>query len=292
MPYNMREMRIGYFDPREVSSRPRRTRASTAAADRSWYIQSLERGLAVIRSFSRESPALTLSQVAERTGLTRATARRFLLTLVELGYVREEDRYFSLRASVLTLGSAYLASLQIVASAEPVMKDLVDRASQVPHLSVLASHAGVLEGSKVVFVARVPVQRRFQLSTTIGSQDPAHATSLGRILLSGLSDAELDKQLLHADTRPLTPFTIATRAGVKAAVLEARERGWTVTDREMDDAVRSFAAPIRNRLGHIVAAVNISTVVGSAPLDEVVHSLVPLLLSAASQISDRYSHQS
>ena len=160
-------------------------------------MQSLERGLSVIRVLNVPAPGLTLTDVAREAGLTRAAARRFLLTLVDLGYVRCKDRRFSLTPSVLELGYSFLSSLTLPEIAQPHLRDLVQRVHE-------SSSVSVLDGTDVVYVAREPTQRIMTVAIAVGTRFPAYATSMGRVLLAGLDDAELDAFFGRAELTPLT----------------------------------------------------------------------------------------
>ena len=157
----------------------------SSGRDRRQSLQSLERGIAVIQVFSRERPALTLSEVARMTGITRATARRILLTLEEVGHVRSDGRLFSLTPRVLSLGWAYLSSLNLWETAQPLMEELSERTNE-------SCSAATLDLPDVVYVARMPTRRIMTISLGVGSRLPAHCTSIGRVLLAGLPDDELD----------------------------------------------------------------------------------------------------
>src|SRR3954471_13489453 len=165
------------------------------------FVQSLARGLAVIRAFGAGSPELTLSEVARATGLTRAAARRFLLTFADLGYVRTDGRLFALSPRVLELGYAYLSSLSLPEVAEPHLEQLVAEVHE-------SSSVSVLDGDDVVYVARVPTSRIMRVAISVGTRFPAYATSMGRVLLAGLDDAELDAFLARAELRRLTTRTV------------------------------------------------------------------------------------
>src|ERR687895_1378644 len=149
------------------------------------FVQSLARGLAVIRAFDAASPELTLSDVARKTGLTRAAARRFLLTFADLGYVRTDGRLFALSPRVLELGYAYLSSLTLPEVAEPHLERLVAEVHE-------SSSVSVLDGDDIVYVARVPTARIMRVSISIGTRFPAYATSMGRVLLAALPEDRLD----------------------------------------------------------------------------------------------------
>ena len=192
------------------------------------FVQSLERGLAVIRAFDGEHPSLSLSEVSRRSGLTRATARRFLLTLVELGYVHHDGREFTLRPSVLDLGFAYLSSMGLPEVALPHMEALVAALQE-------SSSMSVLDGGDVIYVARVPTRRRIMaVSIAVGTRFPAHATSMGRVLLAHLGPADLDAYFTSTPLTRLTASTVhdeATLRRVLGGVPSAATRSSTRSSR-------------------------------------------------------------
>ncbi|AXB44410.1 IclR family transcriptional regulator [Amycolatopsis albispora] len=241
------------------------------------HVQSLDRGLAVIRAFGADAPELTLSDVARTTGLTRAAARRFLLTLADLGYVRTDGKYFSLTARVLELGYAYLSSMSLPEVATPHL----ERLSAEVHES---SSVSVLEGGDIVYVARVAVSRIMTVSINVGTRFPAYATSMGHVLLAGLPDDRLDEYLAQARLDRLTSHTLTSEAALRAELAEVRGRGWALVDQELEEGLRSVAAPIRGRDGKVVAAVNVSTHASRTSLDVVRDEMVPRLLDAAERI--------
>ncbi|GAA3584197.1 IclR family transcriptional regulator C-terminal domain-containing protein [Amycolatopsis ultiminotia] len=243
------------------------------------HVQSLKRGLAVIKAFSAESPHLTLSEVARVTGLTRAAARRFLLTLVDLGYVRTDGKYFSLTARVLELGYAFLSSLTLAEVAQPHLERL---SAQVQE----SSSVSVLEIPDVVYVARVAVSRIMTVSINVGTRFPAHATSMGHVLLADMSPAELEAFLVVTDFERLTAHTLTDRASLKAELAVVAEQGWAMVDQELEEGLRSVAAPIRGRNGRVVAAANISTHASRTSAETARAELVPPLLATAAAISD------
>src|SRR3954465_12536380 len=175
----------------------------------SYFVQSLERGLAVIRAFDAEHPELTLSDVARATGLTRAAARRFLLTLTDLGYVRTDGRQFSLSPRVLELGYAYLSSLSLPEVAEPHLEALVAEVRE-------SSSVSVLDGEDIVYVARVPVSRIMTVAINVGTRFPAYATSMGRVMLAGKPAAELDEYLATVRLDRLSSHTITSTHALRA----------------------------------------------------------------------------
>jgi IclR family pca regulon transcriptional regulator len=241
------------------------------------YVQSLDRGLAVIRAFDAEHPRLQLSEVARATGLTRAAARRFLLTLVQLGYVAVEGREFRLRPRVLELGYSYLSGLTLPDVAQPHLETLVQRVNE-------SSSVSVLDGDDIVYVARVPTKRIMAVVIAVGTRFPAYVTSMGRVLLAGLPPAELDAYLARADLAALTPRTITDPQQLRAALARVRDQGYAVVDQELEQGLRSAAAPIRDRDGRVVAAVNVSVSASRTSIRELEVEILPALLETAAQI--------
>jgi IclR family transcriptional regulator, pca regulon regulatory protein len=241
------------------------------------YVQSLARGLAVIRAFDAEHPRQTLSEVAKVTDLTRATARRFLLTLVELGYVRTDGSAFSLTPRVLDLGYSYLSSLSLPEVAGPHLESLAKRVHESASVSIL-------DGDDVVYVARVPVSRIMTVSINIGTRFPAFATSMGRVLLAGLAEEDFEKYLTRVELVPLTGRTITTIDGLREEISRVRTAGYCIVDQELEEGLRSLAAPIRNYSGTVVAAVNVSTQAARYSAAAVRKDLIPPLLETAEAI--------
>jgi IclR family pca regulon transcriptional regulator len=253
------------------------TEAAPAPVRDSNYVQSLDRGLAVIRAFDAEHPRLQLSEVARATGLTRAAARRFLLTLVQLGYVAVEGREFRLRPRVLELGYSYLSGLTLPDVAQPHLESLVQRVNE-------SSSVSVLDGDDIVYVARVPTKRIMAVVIAVGTRFPAYATSMGRVLLAGLPSAELEAYLSRADLPPLTPRTITGPEQLRAALARVRDQGYAVVDQELEQGLRSAAAPIRDRDGAVVAAVNVSVSASRTSIRELEVEILPAILETATQI--------
>jgi IclR family transcriptional regulator, pca regulon regulatory protein len=242
------------------------------------FVQSLERGLAVICAFDRDHAELTLSEVAAKTGVTRATARRFLLTLQSLGYVRTDGRFFSLTPRVLELGYAYLSSLSLPEVAEPHLEALVAEVNE-------SSSVSVLDGDDVVYVARVPVSRIMAVAISVGTRFPAYATSMGRVLLSGLSEAELETYLGKVSLEKLTGRTVTTISALRTEVGRVRGQGYALVDQELEEGLRAVAAPIRDRTGRVVASLNISAHASRTSLEAMRRTFLPPLLAAAARIS-------
>ncbi len=241
------------------------------------FVQSLERGLSVIRAFDSTRPELTLSEVAATSGMTRAAARRFLLTLADLGYVRSDGRRFSLTPRVLELGYAYLSSLTLPEVAMPHLKSLVAEVNE-------SSSVSVLDVDDVVYVARVPTRRIMAVSISVGTRFPAYATSMGRVLLAGLSEEDLEKYLAGVRLERLTSRTAGTVAALRGEVARARTQGWALVNQELEEGLRAVAAPIRDRAGRVTAAVNVSAHASRTSLDTMRREFLPPLLATAERI--------
>jgi len=243
------------------------------------FVQSLERGFAVVRAFDAEHPEMTLSEVARATGLTRATARRFLRTLVELGYMRTDGRVFALRPRILELGYAYLSSLTLPEVAQPHLERLVAEVHE-------SSSISVLDGDDVVYVARVPTRRIMTVAISVGTRFPAYATSMGRVLLAGQADEWLDDYLATVKLQALTRRTITEAAALRAEIARVRSQGWALVDQELEDGLRSIAAPIRDAGGVVTAAVNVSAPARRGDSSTIRRELLPRLLDTARVIED------
>ncbi len=242
------------------------------------FIEALARGLDVIRAFGPQRPTMSLSKVAEATGLARPTARRMLLTLEELGYVRSAHGTFALTPRVLELGMAYIGATNIWEIARPHLERLV---SQTHESSSLAQ----LDGSDIVYVARVAVPKIITLAVTIGTRFPALQTSLGKVLLAALEPDKLEKTLAEPTRSGLTPLWKPDREERDRALAEVRERGWALTDEQLAPGIRSIAAPVRDATNQVVAALNVSVHAAETSIETLTQQYLPLLLQTATAIS-------
>ena len=249
----------------------------TESAREGHFVQSLERGLAVIRAFDATHPELTLSEVARICDLTRAAARRFLLTLTDLGYVHTDGRLFRLSPRVLELGYAYLSSISLPEVAEPHLERLVAEVRE-------SSSVSVLDGDDVVYVARVPTSRIMTVSINVGTRFPAYATSMGRVLLAAMPAPALDDYLARVEPRKLTPRTMTGRAALRTELTRVRAQGYALVDQELEEGLRSMAVPVRDRHGGVVAAANVSVHASRTPVDVMRRDLLPPLLATAARI--------
>jgi len=254
------------------------------AARSSDFVQSLDRGLAVIRAFGPDRERLSLSEVARATGLTRAAARRFLLTLVKLGYVRNDGREFSLRPRVLELGYAYLSGLALPEVAAPHMEELVARLHE-------SSSISVLDGHHIVYVVRVPTKRIMTVAISVGTRFPAYATSMGRVLLAQLADDEFEQYLTEATFERLTSRTVTNPARLRTIVRDAARQGYAIVDQELEEGLRAVAAPIRGAdVGS--AAINVSAHASRVSMGAMRGQILPALLETARQIEADLQAQS
>jgi IclR family transcriptional regulator, pca regulon regulatory protein len=255
------------------------------AARNSDFVQSLDRGLAVIRAFGPDRERLSLSEVARATGLTRAAARRFLLTLVKLGYVRNDGREFSLRPRVLELGYAYLSGLALPEVAAPHMEELVAKLHE-------SSSISVLDGHHIVYVVRVPTKRIMTVAISVGTRFPAFATSMGRVLLAALPDHELDRYLAEATLERFTARTVTDPDRLRVIVGEAARQGYAIVDQELEEGLRAVAAPIRGAADVGTAAINVSAHASRVSMAAMRAEILPTLLDTAAQIEADLQAQS
>jgi len=243
------------------------------------FVQSFARGLSVIRAFGPDAREMTLSEVADRTSLTRAAARRILLTLQQLGYVAATGRKFFLTPRILDLGYSYLSTTPLWDLAEPYMEELVSRVHE-------SSSASVLDGTDIVYILRVPTKKIMTISLSIGSRLPAYCTSMGRILLGGLSGEELDNILRKSDLKAITPHTVIDPARLKQIIRDDCAKGWSLVNQELEEGLVSLSVPIQDRTGRIVAAMNVSGQATRTSADEMVRTILPQLQRTALQIGD------
>ncbi|MFJ2831464.1 IclR family transcriptional regulator C-terminal domain-containing protein [Streptomyces sp. NPDC087263] len=235
------------------------------------FIESLARGLTVITSFGEGRAELTLTEVAQATGLARATARRALITLEHLGYVTTHGRVFRLTPRVLGLGFPPLSRTSLPDIAIPHLAELSHRLHESVSLAVLT-------GDEIQYAARVATSRVMSVNVTVGTRLPAYATSLGRVLLADLPDAHLPELL------PLTPRTLTDPQQLRAELDRVREAGYSLTDEELEEGLRSVAVPVRERGGRAVAAVNVAVHSSRRTAEECVHDILPELHTTAGRI--------
>jgi len=242
------------------------------------FVTSLARGLQVVRAFDVDHPVMTLSEVAKRTGLARAAARRFLHTLRELGYVSSDGRDFRLTPHVLSLGYAYLSSMSIVEIAQPYMEDISKQVSESCSMSVL-------DGSDIVYVARVPAKRIMSVALSLGTRLPAHNTSMGRVLLASMDEEELDNYFSTTERAPYTQHTVTDEKALRDILDQVRADGYAAVDQELELGVRSVAVPVRARSENTLAALNVSGHATRVSMRDMRRNFLPPLQAAASAIT-------
>ena len=260
-----------------ASAHEPRATAVAAFSDGPDYVQSLQRGLAVIRVFDAEHAAMTLSEVAARAAVSRAVARRLLLTLEYLGYVTRRGRQFSLTPRVLELGFSYLSSLSVAMLAQPFMEEVSRRIDESCSLAVLDAH-------DIVYVQRVAVRKVMTITLGIGARLPAFCTSMGRALLAGLDDEALERWLRSLRAVARTRFTLTDRADVRAAVERVRAQGYAYVEQELQEGLCSLAVPVRDERGGTIAALNAGMPFRVGARTHAVKKVLPALRAGARDI--------
>jgi IclR family transcriptional regulator, pca regulon regulatory protein len=233
----------------------------------------------VISAFDADHRQMSLSEVAVRTGLSRAAVRRFLHTLLELGFVRIEGRSFALTPKILSLGTAYLSSLGLPEVAQPHLEALSADLGE-------STSAAVLDGRDIVYVARVATRRIMTVGISLGTRFPAYATSMGRVLLAGLSQTRLEVYLAEADLVPLTPRTLCTEAALRRELAKVARQEWALVDQELEIGLRSLAVPVHDANGRTIAAINVSTSAGGRNARDLRESALTAMQQTAEAIGD------
>ncbi|WP_208653923.1 MULTISPECIES: IclR family transcriptional regulator C-terminal domain-containing protein [Halomonadaceae] len=255
----------------------------TLSPDDRDFVTALASGLEVILAFDGANPRMTLSEVATRTGMNRARARRFLLTLHALGYVRKQNRHFELAPKVLQLGYAFLSANNYRSVIQQYLEDITAEIGE-------SSSLGVLDGDDVIYVARSAASHRLMaISLSVGTRLPAAHTSMGRVLLAQLTDAELDAYLERVVLERYTDKTVADKQALHKCILKVRKQGYAISDQELDSGLRSLAVPAFDANGRLLGAINISTNAARIDLDTLTGSFLPLLQQKAQLIRTHIS---
>jgi IclR family pca regulon transcriptional regulator len=252
----------------DISSRP----------DDKEFMATLAKGLAVLGCFGRQRPAMTLSEAALAANVSRATARRILRTLAELGYVEQRGRQFSLSPNILRLGFAYLATQSWIERAVPLMKELSERLRE-------SCSAAILQGTEVVYVARVPTRRIMSVGISVGSRLPAFHTAVGRVQLGFLDPSEVWRRLKSLRIEPMTPSTITDPQALFDRVRDDHVHGFSIVDEELERGLRAIAVPVVDRQGEVVAGLNLSTHSTRTTRNEMREKFLPELRAVAAQIA-------
>lgn len=274
--------------PRPQQTRPPHDRDAAASRDGRrprGFVQSLARGLSVIKAFSADSPSgLTLTEVARKTGLTPAAARRSLITLAELGYVTTDGRRYLLRPRLLELGHAYLASRPISQLAEPYIVALAERVGE-------SCSASVLDGTELTYVARAQTKRILNIVIAIGTRFPAYATSMGRVHLAALHPHELDAYFDAVELKPLTSHTVTEEHRLREILATVREQGWCLGYQELEEGLLSIAVPVRDPDGRVQLAINLAAPTTRADRRTLRSDYLPRLQRAAGKIEAELAAQ-
>ncbi|TWG99739.1 IclR family transcriptional regulator [Mesorhizobium sp. J18] len=267
-----------------MTDRDLSTQIDTAGDTGRDIVGSLQRGLTVLEILATNPAGLTLTETAERAGLTRAGTRRFLLTLVASGYATQDGRRFRLSPRLLSLARTSLGGASLWTYAEPFMREVSDGLGE-------SCSAAVLDGENVLYVARIAGQRIVSVALHVGTRLPAYCTAMGRVLLSDMPEEELNAFFRRADIRANTPKTITDPRRLSEKVMETRQNGYGIADEELELGLRSIAVPIRDRTGRIAAAINVSTQSARFTCDEMREVILPHLQSAAERIEDFFAVQ-
>src|SRR5262245_6315639 len=242
------------------------------------YVQGVERGFAVIKAFSASAPSQTIAQVAARTSLPRAVARRYLLTLEKLGYMVRAGAVFSPTPRLLELGFTYLSSISVADVAQPFIERLVERLHE-------SCSVAILDGRECVYVARVAARRIITTTLVVGSRVPAHATAMGKVLLANLPPKELDAFFAAGPVERFTKYTMCDETKLRKALAETRARGWASADQEYVVGLRTIAVPILDRTNHVRAAANVAGAVAMVSMKDMIKRYLPVLRDTTRDIS-------
>ena len=256
----------------------RRRRESALVESGGEFVQGIDRGFAVIRSFGSDWNRRSIAEVAALTGLTRAVARRYLFTLMKLGYVTQFESDFALAPRILDVGYTYLSTLKIPRIAPPFMDELVDTLHESCSISLL-------DGADIVYVSRKAADRIMSINLVVGSRLPAYATSMGKVLLAYRPARELTAYLAAKPLRALTDRTVTDAAEFRKLIGRVREQGWAITDGDLEEGVRSIAAPIFDGSSEAVAAISVSVHAARVSVQELKKAHLPVLLDTAARIS-------
>jgi len=237
------------------------------------YVQSLHRGLAVIKVFDSAHASLTLSEVAVRAGFSRAVARRLLMTLEHLGYAVRQERKFSLTPRILELGFSYLSALGVPALAQPVAREIDESCS-----------LAVLDAYDIVYVQRVAVRKVMSITLGIGARLPAFCSSMGRMLLAGLEEDALERWLRGLRAQACTRFTLTDKAELRSAVQRARSQGYNYVEQELQEGLCSIAVPVRDARGQCIAALNVGMPYRVGARAHALKKVLPVLRAGAHRI--------
>lgn len=243
------------------------------------FVDSFARGLSVIEAFGDDRAELTLSEVAEAANVSRAAARRLLLTLCHLGYATQQGRIFRLTPKVMRLGYSYLSGLTVAEIVEPYVVAVAEKTGE-------SCSVCVLDDLDVVYVARASTRRVMSLNLSVGTRLPAWATAHGRLLLAALDDATLDDRLRRSDVRPYTPQSTTDREKLREAIVRTRDQGYCFVNQELESSLVALAMPLRNRAGDVIAAINLAGHAQRLSEEHMMQAFFPILEATVRDIND------
>lgn len=242
------------------------------------FMTSLARGLAVVKAFSDQRRAMTIAQLSHKTGIPRAAVRRCLYTLKQLGYADSEANNFYLKPKILSLGYSYLSSTPLTIAAQPCLNQLSRMLNESCSLAVL-------EDDEILYISRSQTSRVLSVALNAGSRLPAYCTSLGRVLLAGLPEAELDAYFSRVKLIAYTDKTIVSEQQLRDILADVRQKGYSVVEEELEIGLRSIAVPVRGASGATMAALNIGAQATRITRAQIEQSFLPALLNSASELS-------
>ena len=248
------------------------------------FLKTLARGIDLIKSFDMGNPRMTLTEVARKNDMSRASARRFLLTLKRIGFIMQVDDRFQLTAKILDIGYQYLANLDFIEVITPFMREVSRRLGK-------ACSAAVLGGMDVIYIARIPSQQQIlSVNLHIGSRLPAYCTSIGRVLLASLSDKELKSYFNRAELTSRTRQTVTSEKELRKIIKQVRLDGYAVVDQELEESLRSIAVPVHNNKGDVLCSMNVGMPVGRIKMKNAVTACLPVLKEAAEKAEMVLAH--
>jgi IclR family pca regulon transcriptional regulator len=252
--------------------------ANEAAPSDPSFMLSLARGLAVLQAFSDQRRSLTIAQISHKTGIPRASVRRCLHTLIQLGYAEADGNNFTLKPKVLTLGYSYLSSTPLTVSAHPYLNQISRTLNESCSLAVL-------QDDEVLYVGRSAASRIMSVSLTTGSRLPAYCTALGRVMLAHLEPAELDGYLERVPLKAMTEKTVVSKTRLKEILAEVRRAGYATVEEELEIGLRSIAVPVRGASGRVLAALNIGAHAARVSNRKMTEEFLPVLQKGAQELS-------
>ena len=242
------------------------------------FMTSLARGLAVVKAFSDQRRAMTIAQLSHKTGIPRAAVRRCLYTLKQLGYADSEANNFFLKPKILSLGYSYLSSTPLTISAQPCLNHVSLSLGESCSLAVLEHH-------EILYISRSQTSRVMSVALNTGSRLPAYCTSLGRVMLAALSNADLDHYFSKVPLRPMTEHTVVSEVRLREILNETAEQGYAIVEEELEIGLRSIALPVRGASGTVAAALNVGAQSSRVSREQMENEFLPMLLNGASELS-------